>query len=55
MNATEKTIMNANLFSRLFDGVDDPNRLAIETIDGQHISYGDFGRPRRADGECAGG
>jgi malonyl-CoA/methylmalonyl-CoA synthetase len=34
--------MNANLFSRLFDGLDDPNRLAIETIDGQHISYGDL-------------
>jgi malonyl-CoA/methylmalonyl-CoA synthetase len=40
MNATNKTIVNANLFSRLFDGVDDLNRLAIETIDGQHISYG---------------
>src|ERR1700729_3055466 len=34
--------MNANLFSRLFDGLDDPNRLAIETIDGQRISYGDL-------------
>src|ERR1700691_694126 len=34
--------MNANLFSRLFDGLDAPNRLAIETIDGQHISYGDL-------------
>src|SRR5881397_2208785 len=34
--------MNANLFSRLFDGVDNPNRLAIETIDGQRISYGDL-------------
>jgi malonyl-CoA/methylmalonyl-CoA synthetase len=33
---------NANLFSRLFDGVDDPSRLAIETVDGQHISYGDL-------------
>src|SRR5271163_3364653 len=42
MNAQAKTIMNANLFSRLFDGLDDPNRLAIETIDGQHISYGDL-------------
>src|ERR1700743_1064186 len=40
MNATDKTIVNANLFSRLFDGVDDFDRLAIETIDGQHISYG---------------
>jgi malonyl-CoA/methylmalonyl-CoA synthetase len=34
--------MNANLFSRLFDGLDDPSRLAIETTDGQHISYGDL-------------
>jgi malonyl-CoA/methylmalonyl-CoA synthetase len=42
MNAIEKTIMNANLFSRLFDGLDNPDRLAIETIDGQHISYGDL-------------
>jgi len=42
MNAPRKTIMNANLFSRLFDGLDDPNRLAIETIDGQRISYGDL-------------
>src|SRR6478752_4027004 len=42
MNAPQKTIMNANLFSRLFDGLDDPNRLAIETLDGQRISYGDL-------------
>ena len=42
MNAPQKTIMNANLFSRLFDGLDDPKRLAIETIDGQRISYGDL-------------
>src|ERR1700710_1504067 len=42
MNAAQKTIMNANLFSRLFDGNDDPSRLAIETIDGQRISYGDL-------------
>src|SRR3954453_21225057 len=42
MNATQKTIMNANLFSRLFDGLDDPARLAIETIDGQRIGYGDL-------------
>ncbi|HLI98942.1 MAG TPA: malonyl-CoA synthase [Bradyrhizobium sp.] len=34
--------MNANLFSRLFDGLDDPKRLAIETINGQHISYGEL-------------
>ncbi|MCP3393593.1 malonyl-CoA synthase [Bradyrhizobium sp. CCGB12] len=33
---------NANLFSRLFDGLDDPERLAIETQDGGHISYGDL-------------
>jgi len=33
---------NANLFSRLFDGLDDPVRLAIETPDGGHISYGDL-------------
>src|SRR3954465_3191125 len=33
-------LANANLFSRLFDGLDDPNRLAIETLDGQRISYG---------------
>jgi malonyl-CoA/methylmalonyl-CoA synthetase len=34
--------MNANLFSRLFDRLDDPARLAIETLDGQRISYGDL-------------
>lgn len=33
---------NANLFSRLFDGLDDPKRRAIETQDGAHISYGDL-------------
>ena len=42
MNAPRKTIMNANLFSRLFDGLDDPNRLAIETVDGKPISYGEL-------------
>src|SRR5437764_3612524 len=42
MNAPQKTIMNANLFSRLFDGLDDPTRLAIETIDGHRVSYGDL-------------
>src|SRR3978361_291859 len=36
------TAMNANLFSRLFDGLDDPARLAIETMDGQRITYGDL-------------
>ncbi|MGB3446764.1 MAG: malonyl-CoA synthase [Xanthobacteraceae bacterium] len=38
MNSTA----NANLFSRLFDKLDDPSRLAIETLDGRHISYGDL-------------
>ena len=38
MNATA----NANLFSCLFDRLDDPNRLAIETLDGQRVSYGDL-------------
>src|SRR4051794_8770292 len=42
MNAPEKTIMNANLFPRLFDGLDNPSSLAIETTDGQRISYGDL-------------
>jgi malonyl-CoA/methylmalonyl-CoA synthetase len=36
------TAGNANLFSRLFDGLDDPSRLAIETLDGQRISYGEL-------------
>src|SRR5207248_6864778 len=38
----QKTIMNANLFSRLFDTLDDPARLAIETIEGARISYGEL-------------
>src|SRR4051795_9624768 len=42
MNATQKTMMNANLFSRLFDDLDDPARLAIETMDGACISYGEL-------------
>src|SRR5215471_1567943 len=33
---------NANLFCRLFDGLDDPNRLAIETQDGGRITYGEL-------------
>lgn len=33
---------NANLFSRLFDGLADTNRLAIETADGARISYADL-------------
>ena len=36
------TTANANLFSRLFDTLDDTTRLAIETPDGKHISYGDL-------------
>ena len=42
MNAPQKTIMNANLFARLFDDLDNPARLAIEMLDGKHISYGDL-------------
>ena len=34
--------MNANLFSRLFDDLDDADRLAIETPDGRRITYGDL-------------
>ncbi|MGJ4940879.1 malonate--CoA ligase [Bradyrhizobium sp. HKCCYLS1011] len=33
---------NANLLSRLFDTLDDPSRLAIETHDGGRITYGDL-------------
>lgn len=36
------TTANANLFSRLFDRLDDPIRLAIETLDGQRVSYGEL-------------
>src|SRR3954453_24152443 len=36
------TLANANLFSRLFDGLDDPSRLAIETVEGRRITYGDL-------------
>src|SRR3954451_3290079 len=36
------TAANANLFSRLFDGLDDPSRLAIEQPDGTRISYRDL-------------
>jgi malonyl-CoA/methylmalonyl-CoA synthetase len=35
------TTPDANLFSRLFDRAD-PARLAIETVEGQRISYGDL-------------
>jgi malonyl-CoA/methylmalonyl-CoA synthetase len=34
--------MNSNLFSRLFDDLDDAGRLAIETLDGRRITYGDL-------------
>ena len=36
------TTANANLFSRLFDNLDDPSRLAIEMLDGTRISYADL-------------
>src|SRR5689334_19033083 len=36
------TSANANLFSRLFSGLDDPNRLAIETHQGERITYGEL-------------
>src|SRR5947208_4066434 len=38
MNTTD----NANLFSRLFDNLDDPSRLAIEMLDGAKISYAEL-------------
>src|ERR1700743_1591837 len=42
MNVQQNNSKNANLFSRLFDGLDDPKRLAIETVDATRISYGDL-------------
>jgi malonyl-CoA/methylmalonyl-CoA synthetase len=36
------TAANANLFSRLFDNLDDPTRLAIEMLDDTRISYADL-------------
>ena len=36
------TTVSANLFSRLFDKLDDPARLAIEMPDGARISYADL-------------
>ncbi len=36
------TTANANLFSRLFDNLDDPSRLAIEELDGTRITYADL-------------
>ena len=48
------TTANANLFSRLFDGLDDPSRLAIETRRRAAHQLWRSHRPRRTDGECAG-
>src|SRR5258707_11586319 len=42
MNGTQKPTITAILFSRLFDALDDPARLAIETTDGQRIDYGEL-------------
>jgi malonyl-CoA/methylmalonyl-CoA synthetase len=42
MKVQQNNNKNTNLFSRLLDGLDDPKRLAIETVDGTHISYGDL-------------
>ena len=42
MKVQQNNNKSANLFSRLLDGLDDPKRLAIETVDGTHISYGDL-------------
>src|SRR5438876_11180478 len=36
------TTTSANLFSRLFDNLDDHSRLAIEILDGTKISYADL-------------
>src|SRR5262245_37716153 len=36
------TTANANLFSRLFEQLDDPSRLAIEQLDGTRITYADL-------------
>src|SRR3954467_3978847 len=36
------TTARANLFSRLFDNLEEPNRLAIEMLDGTRISYADL-------------
>src|SRR5262249_8069770 len=34
--------MNANLFSRLFDDLQDPEKVAIETSDGERVTYRDL-------------
>jgi malonyl-CoA/methylmalonyl-CoA synthetase len=33
---------NANLFSRLFDGLVNTDKVAIEPLDGAHVTYGDL-------------
>jgi malonyl-CoA/methylmalonyl-CoA synthetase len=33
---------NSNLYSRLLESIDDPTRLAIETLEGERVSYGDL-------------
>jgi malonyl-CoA/methylmalonyl-CoA synthetase len=42
MRDTMTAALNANLFSRLFDNLDDAARLAIGTPDGLRITYGDL-------------
>ena len=42
MTTATRPTGNANLFARLFDGIDDPSRLAIETADNKRITYGDL-------------
>jgi len=42
MECCMNTAANANLFSRLFDGLNETSRLAIEKADGTRISYGDL-------------
>jgi malonyl-CoA/methylmalonyl-CoA synthetase len=42
IKAGRNSAMNANLFSRLFDDLDDADRLAIETPDSRRITYGDL-------------
>jgi malonyl-CoA/methylmalonyl-CoA synthetase len=38
----QKPAMNANLFSRLFDDLKTPDKLAIETSSGGRVTYGDL-------------
>ena len=42
MTNPSTTAANANLFARLFDNLDEPSRLAIETPDNKRITYGDL-------------